>query len=66
MSVGILFNDATLVPEALHKAAVLLDKLGRGQEAQAMREELRVRYPDSPLSRQGQAQTEYREEKGRA
>jgi len=66
MSVGILFNDAALVPEALHKAAVLLDKLGRGQEAQAMREELKTRYPDSPLSRQGQAQTEHREEKGRA
>ncbi|MDD4173003.1 MAG: tetratricopeptide repeat protein [Kiritimatiellia bacterium] len=66
MSVGILFNDATLVPEALHKAATLLDKLGRGQEAQAMREELKARYPDSPLSRQGQTRTERREEKGNA
>ncbi|HRU70036.1 MAG TPA: tetratricopeptide repeat protein [Kiritimatiellia bacterium] len=64
MSVGILFNDAVLVPEALHKAAVLLDKLGRGQEANAMREELQTRYPDSPLLRQGRMQTERREEKG--
>ncbi len=65
MSVGILFNDATLVPEALHKAATLLDKLGRGQEAQAMREELKARYPDSPLSRQGSTQTETQSREGK-
>ena len=56
MSVGILFDDATLVPEALHKAAALLDKLGRSQEAQAMRDELRTRYPHSPLATPGQGQ----------
>ena len=60
MSVGILFNDATLVPEALHKAATLLDKLGRAAEAQTMREELKARYPDSPQAKQGQAQAEAR------
>jgi TolA-binding protein len=57
MSVGILFDDATLVPEALHKAALLLEKLGRNQEAHALREELRARYPDSPLAKPGQVQT---------
>lgn len=57
MSVGILFDDATLVPEALHKAASLLYKLGRGQEAQALREELRARYPNSPLANPGQNTT---------
>ena len=31
-----------------------------------MREELKARYPDSPLSRQGQTRTERREEKGNA
>lgn len=56
MSVGILFDDATLVPEALTKAALLLDKLGRSQEAQAMRDELRARYPNSPLANPGQGQ----------
>ena len=48
MSVGILFEDAALVPEALSRAAALLDKLGRGAEAQAVRDELRNRYPNSP------------------
>ena len=66
MSVGILFDDATLVPEALHKAATLLDKLGRGAEAQTMREELKTRYPNSPQAKQGQAQTEVRERKDNA
>ncbi len=56
MSVGILFNDATLVPEALQKAAGLLDKLGRAAEAKAMRDELKARYPDSPQAKPGQTQ----------
>jgi tetratricopeptide (TPR) repeat protein len=55
MSVGILFNDGALVPEALHKAALLLDSLGRAEEARAMREELKTRYPDSPLLKTGPA-----------
>ncbi len=56
MSVGILFDDPVLVPAALSKAAALLDKLGRKDEAKAMREELRARYPASPLATPGQAQ----------
>ena len=63
MSVGILFDDAVLVPEALHKASVLLDKLGRGAEAQAMRDELKARYPNSPQVKGGQAQAGARERK---
>ena len=63
MSVGILFDDATLVPEALHKASVLLDKLGRAAEAQAMRDELKARYPASPLAKPAQAQAGVRERK---
>jgi TolA-binding protein len=55
MSVGILFDDPVLVPEALKKAAALLEKLGRGEEAQAMREELRIRYPASQPAAPGQA-----------
>jgi len=48
ISVGILFDDKVLVPEALSKAAQLLDKQGRTAEAVKMREELKERYPDSP------------------
>ncbi len=56
MSVGILFNDAELVPESIHRAALLLDKLGRAQEAETLRQELRERYPASPLARPVQPQ----------
>ena len=65
MSVGILFDDASLVPEALHKAALLLDKLGRVDEARAMRDELRARYPESPLVKSGQTVTEASERKSK-
>lgn len=58
MSVGILFDDQSLVPNALSKAAQLLDKLGRGAEARAMRDELRARYPGSPLAKPEQAGAE--------
>ncbi len=50
MGVGILFDDPVLVPQALQKSAALLDKAGRAEEAKAMREELKTRYPSSPLS----------------
>jgi len=63
MSVGILFDDAVLVPEALHKAALLLDKLGRVDEARAMRDELKARYPESPLTKPGQSGTDKSERK---
>lgn len=47
ISVGILFEDDQLVPEALKKASALLDKLGRPAEAESLREELKNRYPDA-------------------
>jgi TolA-binding protein len=46
--VGLLFDDAKLVPEALSSAATLLEKLGRPAEAQSTREELKKRYPQAP------------------
>jgi TolA-binding protein len=46
MSVSVLFNDPVIVPECIRKAITLLDALGRREEAQAMREELKTRYPD--------------------
>jgi TolA-binding protein len=58
MSVGILFDDAALVPDSLNKAAMLLDKVGRGEEARAMRDELKARYPESPLAKPGQTGTD--------
>ncbi|MDD4102062.1 MAG: tetratricopeptide repeat protein [Kiritimatiellae bacterium] len=64
MSVGILFDDPVLVPEALHKSSLLLDKAGRSAEAQAMREELKTRYPTSPLSAPQQTETTYKVRKG--
>ncbi len=51
ISVGILFDHKEIVPEALHKSAELLEKQGRGEEALKLREELKQRYPDSPLAR---------------
>jgi len=47
MSIGILFDDPVIVPESMSKAAALLDKLGRGGEATAMRDELKARYPNA-------------------
>ena len=47
ISVGILFDDPVLVPEALTRSAELLDKLGRPAEAKAMHDELKTRYPDA-------------------
>ncbi len=51
MSVSILFNDSVIVPECMKKAISILDTLGRRDEAQAMRDELKVRYPDSEKGR---------------
>jgi TolA-binding protein len=47
MSVSILFNDPALVPESMVKAIALLDKLERTAEANAMRDELKARYPNA-------------------
>ncbi|MBQ9431077.1 MAG: tetratricopeptide repeat protein [Kiritimatiellae bacterium] len=51
MSVGLLFDNAELVPKALRKAAELLDKLGRKEDAERTREELKTRYPDAAAFR---------------
>ena len=66
MSVGILFDDPVLVPEALHKSAALLDKAGRADEAQAIREELKTRYPASPFATQRQTGAIFKVRKGYA
>ncbi len=50
VSVGILFDHEEIVPAALSKAAELLEKQGRAAEAAKMREELKQRYPTSPLA----------------
>ncbi len=50
ISVGILFDHKDIVPEALSKAAELLEKQGRAKEAKKMREELKQRYPASPFA----------------
>jgi len=59
ISVSILFDDPVLVPDAMAKAATLLDRLGRGGEASAMREELKARYPNAqpaaPAKTEGRA-----------
>jgi TolA-binding protein len=47
MSVSILFNDATLVPPCMKKAITILDALDRKEEAKAMREELKSRFPEA-------------------
>jgi TolA-binding protein len=47
MSVSILFNDPVIVPDCIKKAIAILESLNRREEAQAMRDELKTRYPDS-------------------
>lgn len=47
MSVSILFNDPVIVPDCIKKAITILDALNRREEAQAMRDELKTRYPDA-------------------
>lgn len=47
LSVGILFDDATLVPETLGRAAHQLQRLGRTDACRATAAELCQRYPDS-------------------
>jgi len=53
-----------LVPEALQKSAALLDKAGRAEEAQAMREELKTRYPASPFAKPLQTGAAFKARKG--
>ena len=45
MSVAILFDDPEIVPQALERAAALLQAAGRNEEADAARAERAKRYP---------------------
>jgi TolA-binding protein len=47
LSVGILYEDETIVPEALYRAATVLDADGLTDDAQKTRAELLEKYPDS-------------------
>jgi TolA-binding protein len=47
LAVSILYEDATLVPAALDKAATLLLQVGRKEDSQAAARELVARYPES-------------------
>ena len=47
MSVAILYDDETLVPESLYEAATLFGELGKSEERAKTAEELISRYPDS-------------------
>jgi tetratricopeptide (TPR) repeat protein len=47
MSVSILFNDTVLVPACMKKAITILDALDRKEEAKAMRDELKSRFPET-------------------
>ena len=48
MSVGILFEDEEVTPDALYRAAEAFERDGRPAEAARVRNELRERYPESP------------------
>jgi tetratricopeptide (TPR) repeat protein len=54
LSVGILFDDPTLVPECLHEAADAFQKIGKAEESQKVVKELIQRYPDSPWAKKHQ------------
>ncbi|OGV44487.1 MAG: hypothetical protein A2X46_01495 [Lentisphaerae bacterium GWF2_57_35] len=51
MSVAVLFDDPTLVPECLFRAAEAFKQLGREKDRLKTLEELKSRYPDSEWSR---------------
>lgn len=55
LSVALLYDDPTLVPVALDKAAALHTALGRVTEGEAVGHELITRYPDSPQAKAWQA-----------
>lgn len=48
LAVSILYDDKTLIPAALDKAAMLLLQVDRKSDCQATARELITRYPDSP------------------
>lgn len=47
LSVAVLFDDPALVPECLAEAARSFDALGRKDDAEKARKELKERYPES-------------------
>lgn len=47
MSVGILFDDPDLTPDALYQASVAFGELGQGTQQSKVEAELKERYPDS-------------------
>ena len=53
LSVGILFDDPTLVPECLYEAAMALQKAGKSEDSARVLQELAQRYPDSVWAKKG-------------
>ena len=48
MSIAVLYDDPTLSPEALHRAAAMFKALNRPADADKTLQELKTRYPQSP------------------
>ncbi|MBA3883666.1 MAG: tetratricopeptide repeat protein, partial [Chthoniobacterales bacterium] len=46
MGVALLYDDATITPRALQKAAFAYEKAGKGAEAARAAEQLRTKYPE--------------------
>lgn len=46
MSVALLYDDATITPRALQKAAFAYEKAGKQAEAARASEQLRTKYPE--------------------
>ncbi len=46
MGVALLYDDATITPRALQKAAAAYEKAGKKAEAEKAAEQLRARYPE--------------------
>lgn len=46
MGVALLYDDPTITPRALQKAAIAYEKAGKKTEAQHATEELRAKYPE--------------------
>lgn len=54
MSVGILFDDPDLTPDALHQAAAAFGKLGQDHQKSKVEAELKERYPDSSWAKRSE------------
>jgi hypothetical protein len=46
MGVALLYDDPTITPRALQKAAVAYEKAGKQDEAARATEQLRTKYPE--------------------